>query len=114
MGPSLRPLIAPSRWTTSRGLALSRRERPEPFWVLTELPTLAAKRSTRRDPRAVVPRWLPAAASRFSSISAKKSFDGVLVAAISVDTGGEATPPSGGLFRTVAERAPTFVGPFTL
>ena len=54
-----------------------------------------ANSSTSRAPRSRVPRLPVVAASRFSSISAKKLFEGTFVSSISVATSGESTDAIG-------------------
>ena len=95
-GPLVRSrYIAASSLTTSCGATELRRESPEPSTAWMEVPTDLANRSTSAAPASRVPREPSSAASRRSSISAKKLFEGTLVSSIRVATLGEATEASG-------------------
>ena len=92
---SLSRAIAVSSLTTSWGATELRRESPEPSTAWTSAPTDFANRSTASEPVRREPRLASAAPTRFSSISAKKLFEGTLVSSIRAATRGEATSASG-------------------
>ena len=76
---------------TERGEARSARLSPEPFWPRKEAPRSEAKRCTRLTPSAVLPASPNSPATTFSSISARKLFEGTLVSRARSEIGGEET-----------------------
>ncbi len=95
--------IEARRAPTEAGEARSARLRPEPFSPLKAAPRPAAKLFTSEIPSAVLPRSPNSPATSFSSISARKLSEGVLVSRARSDSGCDATAAT-------SEASPGFSG----